>query len=119
MKILLVLFKNIMTKKALPKMKMKLIIAYGLCVVFNLNVAPGVVKSFLYGDAVPQAGALSILMAIVLPFGVVLGGPVFKLITPQKHYIEKSKVYLIINEFFVHLFMGTLPYIILSIIFFS
>ena len=100
-----------MAQKALPKMKMKQIIAYGLCVAFNLYLAPS------YG--IPQAGALSILMAIVLPFGVVLGEPVFKLITPQKHYIEKSKVYLIINEFFVHLFMGTLPYIILSIIFFS
>ena len=119
MKVLLVLFKNIMTQKALPKMKMKLIIAYGLCVAFNLNLAPGVVKFFLYGDTVPQAGALSILMAIVLPFGVVLGGPVFKLITPQEAYIKRAKLNLIISEWFLSVFIGVGLYMALAYLFFG
>ena len=109
MKILLVLFKNIMTKKALPKMKMMTIICFGTCLGFNVLLVPPMFLDVGYMLLPFKA----MLLAIVLSLGAMLGGPIFKLVTPQAHYINKSKIHLIGSEFSYGLVFGIAPYAVI------
>ena len=91
-----------MTQKALTKMKMMTKICIGICLAFNVMIMPVVwvdkhnpqtVSSLwyvlLYFFKMPF---LAMILAIVLSFGAMLGVPVFKMFTPQEHYIKRAKV---------------------------
>ena len=67
----------------------------------------------------PDGGFLGTLLGIICAFGVVLGEPVFKLVTPQEAYIKRAKLNLIISEWFVSVFIGVGSYIALVYLLFG
>ena len=81
-----------------PKLKPKQWIAFAVALLYNTTMAD------TYGW--PDGGFLGTLLGIICAFGVVLGEPVFKLVTPQEHYIKRAKLNLIITEWFVSVFIG-------------
>ena len=81
-----------------PKLKPKQWIAFAVALLYNTTMTD------TYGW--PDGGFLGTLLGIICAFGVVLGEPVFKLVTPQEHYIKKAKLNLIITEWFVSVFIG-------------
>ena len=94
-----------MTQKALPKIKIKQIIAFAVALLYNMWGAD------MYGW--PDGGFLGTLLGIICAFGVVLGEPVFKLVTPQEAYLKRAKLNLIISEWFLSVCIGILSYIAL------
>ena len=81
-----------------PKLKPKQWIAFAVALLYNTTMTD------TYGW--PDGGFLGTLLGIICAFGVVLGEPVFKLVTPQEHYIKRAKLNLIITEWFVSVFIG-------------
>ena len=61
----------------------------------------------------PDGGFLGTLLGIICAFGVKLGEPLFKLVTPQEHYLKEPKLSLLINEFILSCIAGVLPYMAL------
>ena len=86
-----------------PKLKPKQWIAFAVALLYNTTMAD------TYGW--PDGGFLGTLLGIICAFGVVLGEPVFKLVTPQEHYIKRAKLNLIISEWFLSVCIGILSYI--------
>ena len=81
-----------------PKLKPKQWIAFAVALLWNYTMP----DSYGWRDG----GFLGTLLAFICVFGVVLGEPVFKLVTPQEHYIKRAKLNLIITEWFVSVFIG-------------
>ena len=118
-----------MTQKALHNMKMMTKICIGICLAFNVIIVPiawfgknnpeSTVSSLgnllLYFFKLPF---VAMILAIVLSFGAMLGEPFFKIITPQEHYIKKSKIYLLLSEFFWGLAFGIAPYAVIMNVYF-
>ena len=100
-----------MTQKALPKIKIKQIIAFAVALLYNMWGAD------MYGW--PDGGFLGTLLGIICAFAVVLGEPVFKLITPQEAYLKRAKLNLIISEWFLSVFIGVGLYMALAYLFFG
>ena len=67
----------------------------------------------------PDGGFLGSLLGIICAFGVLLGEPLFKLITPQEAYLKRSKLNLLISEWFLSVFIGVLSYMGLVYLFFG
>ena len=118
-----------MTQKALTKMKMMTKICIGICLAFNVLIMPVTWMGKHYPDSTVSSlwyillyffkmPFVAMILAIVLSFGAMLGVPVFKLFTPQEHYIKRAKVNLILSEFFWHLMLGTIPFGIILVVFF-
>jgi len=89
----------------IPKLKTKQWIAFALALFYNYYGTED------YGW--PDPGILNIPLAIICAFGVVLGEPLFKLLTPQEHYIKRAKLNLIITEFVVSVILGVGSYALL------
>ena len=98
-------------KLPLPKLKVKQWIAFAVALMYNY------MGHEMYDW--PDAGFLGTLLGIICAFGVVLGEPVFKLVTPQEAYIKRAKLNLIISEWFVSVFIGVGSYIALVYLLFG
>ena len=117
-----------MTQKALTKMKMMTKICIGICLAFNVMIMPVlwmdknnpeiIVSSLWYVLYFFKMPFVAMILAIVLSFGAMLGVPVFKMFTPQEHYIKRAKVNLILSEFFLCLMLGTIPFGLILVLFF-
>ena len=88
-----------------PKLKPKQWIAFAIALFFNYTMPDA------YGWKDP--GFLGTLLAFICAFGVVLGEPAFKLVTPQEDYIKRAKLNLIISEWFLSLIIAVGSYIAL------
>ena len=105
--------KNKVNKKKpefalIPKTKQK--IAFALAAAFNVFMIPEY--------DLPDPGIFGNLLGVICAFGVLISEPAFKLTTPQKYYIEKSKLSLMIFEFVLSVVFGVLSYIALLYILF-
>ena len=118
------IIKNIMTQKALTKMKMMTKIAIGISLAVNVIIVP-------IGWAPADVSSLwqllffffklpfvAMILTIVLSFGAILGESLFKMITPQKDYLKISKANLILREFFCCLILGIVPNVVILFVFF-
>ena len=94
----------------IPKLKTKQWIAFALALFYNYYGTED------YGW--PDPGILNIPLAIICAFGVVLGEPLFKLLTPQEHYIKRAKINLLLSEFFYCLTFGIVPNAVILFVFF-
>ena len=109
-----------MAQKALSKMKMMTKIGIGISLLANIIVCPTFAST-----ASPTAGFnyfnlpfLGMISAIVLSFGAVFGESLFRMITPQKHYITRAKANLLLNELFWTCACGIVPFAILVNVYF-
>ena len=94
-----------------PKLKPKQWIAFAVALLYNSW------GTDLFGW--PDGGFLGSLLGIICAFGVLLGEPLFKLITPQEAYLKRSKLNLLISEWFLSVFIGVLSYMGLVYLFFG
>ena len=94
-----------------PTLKPKQWVAFAIALLYNLW------GTDTFGW--PDGGFLGTLLGIICAFGVVLGEPVFKLVTPQEAYIKRAKLNLIISEWFVSVFIGVGSYIALVYLLFG
>ena len=118
------IIKNIMTQKALTKMKMTTKIAIGISLAVNVIIVPiawapadvGSLWQLLFFFF--KLPFVAMILTIVLSFGAILGASLFKMVTPQEDYIKRTKINLLLTEFFCCLILGIVPNGIILFVFF-
>ena len=114
------MFEGTMAQKALSKMKMMVKIGIGISLLVNITVCPmyASTASTPVGFEYFNLSFLGMISAIVLSFGAVFGESLFRMITPQKHYITRAKANLLLNELFWTCACGIVPFAILVNVYF-
>ena len=108
-----------MAQKARANLKMMTKIAIGISLAVNVIIVPiawapadvGSLWQLLFFFF--KLPFVAMILTIVLSFGAMLGVPVFKMLTPQEHYIKRAKLNLIITEFVVSVILGVGSYALL------